>query len=195
MACTGSSKYIGSVIFVFLFLILISASLTHFLNIHAAWLQVKDKVLILLDSWQEAFGGPGAKYPQYYWSYIELKVWTMVRNHTEHQVQDIVCSVVTNAGIFMMLYQVYITSPRHSEYFWTITDRILLMQIVFSLCCLGGIDVSASSCLTAEHRSSDHCFYTVPLWCCPNWTINMEVNQSLVACEHHICWDANYKHV
>jgi hypothetical protein len=35
---------------------------------------VKDKVLILLDSWQEAFGGPGGKYPQYYWSYIELKV-------------------------------------------------------------------------------------------------------------------------
>ncbi|XP_051205428.1 TOM1-like protein 6 [Lolium perenne] len=36
-------------------------------------MQVKDKVLILLDSWQEAFGGPGGKYPQYYWSYIELK--------------------------------------------------------------------------------------------------------------------------
>ncbi|CAM0955011.1 unnamed protein product [Alopecurus aequalis] len=36
-------------------------------------LQVKDKILILLDSWQEAFGGPGGKYPQYYWSYIELK--------------------------------------------------------------------------------------------------------------------------
>lgn len=36
-------------------------------------MQVKDKILILLDSWQEAFGGPGGKYPQYYWSYIELK--------------------------------------------------------------------------------------------------------------------------
>uniref|UniRef100_A0A0D9WHN5 VHS domain-containing protein n=1 Tax=Leersia perrieri TaxID=77586 RepID=A0A0D9WHN5_9ORYZ len=36
-------------------------------------MQVRDKVLILLDSWQEAFGGPGGKYPQYYWSYIELK--------------------------------------------------------------------------------------------------------------------------
>ncbi|CAD6271826.1 unnamed protein product [Miscanthus lutarioriparius] len=31
------------------------------------------KALLLLDSWQGAFGGPGGKYPQYYWSYIELK--------------------------------------------------------------------------------------------------------------------------
>jgi len=37
-------------------------------------MQVRDKALLLLDSWQEAFGGPGGKYPQYYWSYIELKV-------------------------------------------------------------------------------------------------------------------------
>ncbi|XP_047334097.1 TOM1-like protein 6 [Impatiens glandulifera] len=36
-------------------------------------LHVRDKILVLLDSWQEAFGGPGGKYPQYYWSYEELR--------------------------------------------------------------------------------------------------------------------------
>lgn len=36
-------------------------------------MHVRDKILVLLDSWQEAFGGPGGKYPQYFWAYEELR--------------------------------------------------------------------------------------------------------------------------
>lgn len=39
-------------------------------------MQVRDKILLLLDSWQEAFGGPGGKYRQYHWAYLEVKVAT-----------------------------------------------------------------------------------------------------------------------
>ncbi|XP_074311869.1 TOM1-like protein 6 [Silene latifolia] len=36
-------------------------------------MHVRDKILILLDSWQEAFGSPGGKYSQYYWACDELR--------------------------------------------------------------------------------------------------------------------------
>ncbi|KFK36730.1 hypothetical protein AALP_AA4G162100 [Arabis alpina] len=36
-------------------------------------MQVRDKILVMVDSWQQAFGGPEGKYPQYYYAYDELR--------------------------------------------------------------------------------------------------------------------------
>ncbi|CAO2823967.1 unnamed protein product [Amaranthus hypochondriacus] len=36
-------------------------------------MHVREKILVLLDSWQEAFGGPNGKYSQYFWACDELR--------------------------------------------------------------------------------------------------------------------------
>lgn len=51
-----------------------------FFNDFQTDMHVRDKVLTLIGSWREAFGGTGGRYPQYYMAYEDLRVNTSIFN-------------------------------------------------------------------------------------------------------------------
>nr|XP_043619416.1 TOM1-like protein 6 [Erigeron canadensis] len=62
-------------------------------------MRVREKILVLLDSWQEAFGGRGGKYPQYYFAYDELRQFGVQFPHRSPDAAPIITPPVTHPSV------------------------------------------------------------------------------------------------
>ncbi|KAK8970454.1 hypothetical protein KSP40_PGU011981 [Platanthera guangdongensis] len=69
-------------------------------------MQVRDKILVLLESWQVAFVGAEGKYPQYYYTYAELKTAeTDPLRHVAKTLKTVVIGVYAYARVTKDLRQ------------------------------------------------------------------------------------------
>ncbi|KVH99624.1 ENTH/VHS-like protein, partial [Cynara cardunculus var. scolymus] len=79
-------------------------------------LNVREKILILIDTWQVAFGGRGGRYPQYYAAYNELKSAGVDFPPREENSVPFLSEIVTAQGIADVLMDMLTAlNPKNKE--------------------------------------------------------------------------------
>lgn len=59
-------------------------------------MHVRDRILMLIGSWHEAFGGARGKYPQYYIAYEDLRVSLHILNSVIFAYDDMISNALVS---------------------------------------------------------------------------------------------------